>query len=176
MSEIRDLFKAQNAEIEQVEVLVENLSDQLSRAKALLSQLLIERDALESVARRRGLDIPAPTTQTETPNSAWATMNRVDAVEQVLAKIPGSVWHLSEIEAQLELNGRSGDTVPLISATIAHLKRTRGSVESVGTGVWRYVPEGERVMRQIAKETHARLRGGVILPPPIVGPAEAEDA
>jgi hypothetical protein len=159
--EIKDLLQTQDGEIAQTEVLVENLSEQLSRAKGALTQLLIEKRSLESVARRYGLDIP-PTR--DTPVSDWTKMSRTDAVERLLGEAPGATWHLSEIETALCARGRDGDTTPLISATLVHLRRSRGSVKSVGNGVWKYVTDDDRARIYIG--TDVDPRDGTKLPRP----------
>ena len=97
--EIKDLLRTQDGEIAQAEALVDNLSEQLSRAKRALTELLIEKRSLKSVARRYGLDIPP--TPDGTPASDWTKMSRTDAVERLLGEVPTALWHLTEVETAL---------------------------------------------------------------------------
>ena len=62
-------------------------------------------------------------------------LTRVQAVERALVR-SGSALHLREIESVLRSHGRPARRCRVISATLAYLKRQRGTVRCVGRGRW----------------------------------------
>ena len=129
-----DLIRRHDAEIVSAEAWLTALNQQVATVKGLLADLNRERSALVTMARRSGVEAPAgagPRSQ----RPSWTEMPRVQAVQQVLDDAPGPL-HLLEMEAVLRSHGRVNDGVSLISATLAYLKRRRGSVRSVGGGRW----------------------------------------
>ena len=138
-----DLIRRNDAEIAGAEAWLSTLNQQVTSVKRLLSDLNRERATLEQMARRSGVDAPTgPARPSRTPN--WIEMPRVQAVQQVLDEATGPL-HLQEIEAALRSHGRGNDDVALISATLAYLKRRRGSVTSMGAGCWVSASVGTRV-------------------------------
>jgi hypothetical protein len=121
------------------------LESELTRQYTRQGELENELGALEQIARRRGL-VPPPRPvppASSGPNSEaeatddWSLLRRVDAVERLLQKAPGAL-RLAQIHQGLERHRRHGDPPAAISGTLAHLKRTRGTVVSDGRGRWRY--------------------------------------
>jgi hypothetical protein len=108
-------------------------------------------------------------------------MKLVDAVEKLLQVVAPEALHLTQIEAGLHQRNRWGDKAESIPGTLAHLKRTRGTVVPLGGGRWAYNSAGvnaagfpparsidaaEGVMDAYARETQARIHGGLHLPDP----------
>ncbi len=132
---IVDLIRRHDAEIVSAEAGITSLNQQISTARRLLADLVRERSALETMAEREGVKAPPVPGTVCQEGSSWTELSRVQAVQQALAEASGPL-HLVEIEAVLRSRGRSNDDVALISATLAYLKRRRGSVTSVGGGRW----------------------------------------
>jgi hypothetical protein len=91
--------------------------------------------ALTEIGERYGVE-PAPTPERSIP---WSTLNRQEATLRVLGE-SGRPLRLSEIVSHLRSMDRTDDTVHLISAALAALKR-KGLVVSEMRGVWRTVAE-----------------------------------
>jgi hypothetical protein len=129
------LIRRHDAEIADAEARLAALNLQVATAKRLLADLNRERSALETMARRSGVQPPRGRAS-ESDEPSWVEMPRVLAVQQVLDDASGPL-HLVEIESALQSHGRCNDDVALISATLAYLKRRRGTVTSLGSGRWK---------------------------------------
>ena len=156
------------------------LDSQLREETARMNSMILERDALQSAAQRYGGEGLPVAEDTAAEN--WSHLSRVDAVERVLRECERPM-HLSAIEDVLRAHWRAGDTVTLISATLAHLKRSKGTVATLGGGNWEYreVDPLERMIDELGSTTRGRLAGGLNLPTPAEweledGPDEGEDA
>jgi hypothetical protein len=132
---IVDLIRRHDAEIVSAEAWITSLNQQILTMRRLLADLVRERSALEAMAEREGVKAPPASGPVCPEGPAWTELSRVQAVQQALVEASGPL-HLVEIEAVLRSRGRSNDDVALISATLAYLKRRRGSVASVGGGRW----------------------------------------
>jgi hypothetical protein len=129
------LIRRHDEEIINAEARLAALNQQVATARRLLADLNRERSALETMAQRGGVEAPwRSSTASQKPN--WTEMPRVLAVQQVLDDARGPL-HLGEIESTLKEHGRCNDDVALISATLAYLKRRRGTVTSLGGGRWK---------------------------------------
>lgn len=176
-----ELLKGLDDEI----ALATNLADELERiavhavddaqaARQRLDSLVNERGVLEGVARRQGMldeaEIANRADSTEPDGPEWSDLSRLDAVEHVLKEAKGPL-HINHIVSRLTSLGRPNDTYHLVSASLATLKDRRGTVRPVGGGNWIYTPNA---MSQLAADTHARIRGGLQLPPPRPEPTDMD--
>ncbi len=131
---ILDLIRRHDAEIVSAEAWLSALNQQVETVTRLLVDLNREKCALEAMAHRSSVE-PSDGLASMVKPAGWAQLSRVRAVQRVLDEAPGPL-HLAEIEAVLRSHGRFNDDVALISATLAYLKRRRGTVASVGGGRW----------------------------------------
>jgi hypothetical protein len=145
--QLAELIDRQDAEIAGAEQQLATLTEQVAAVRRLLGDLRRERSVLEAVARRAG-DPAAIGGATPGPVPAWTSLTRVQAVEQTLLRSRGAL-HLREIESLLRSNGRTYDDVALISATLAYLKRQRGTVRCVGRGRWEANVDTSRTARGV---------------------------
>jgi hypothetical protein len=111
-----------------------------------LEKLRSQRVTVEELARTVGvlsepetletIDV-VPTELARAETEEWRAMSRLDAVERVLREAT-SARHITEIETDLKFHGRTTDTYPLVSASLANLRARRGTVVPVGHGRWEY--------------------------------------
>ncbi len=162
---ILDLIIQQDREIDNVQQLLSGLAAQASEARATLSELIVQREALEQIAIRRGWDVPpAPGEVRSLDSEDWINMPRTRAVEKVLEESSTGL-HLTEIQTNLKMHGRTDDSLEVISASLAHLKKSRGSVVSLGAGRWEFIRAGTNtgrhpVMDQMAAEVQSAVGRG----------------
>ena len=162
---ILDLILQQDREIDEAIRQQSELDAQLSTARRTLTELVAQREALEQIAIRRGWDVPPAAGEVRTLESDdWVSMPRTSAVERILKESDGSM-HLTEIQTALAAHGRGNDSLEVISASLAHLKKQRKSVASLGggTGRWEYVRAGtstgmgreaaERILAKVGMST-----------------------
>jgi hypothetical protein len=169
---ILEVIRQQDEEIANTEIQFNEFTELAQDAKRRLEDLIIEQSALKQIAYRRGaLLAPMPETSDELNAHLWMSMSRVDAIEKVLRESPEPM-HLSEIDVALRSHGRPSDSSEAISATLAHIKKTRQTVVSMGQGRWAYLrvgtnAAGERhpVMEELAESTRQRAFGPPALPP-----------
>jgi hypothetical protein len=123
-----------------------DLDVQAEQHRRHLAKLEVDRQTIEEVAISLGNDGPSASAIMDAEETEeWRALNRLDAVERVLREHQVPML-LGAIAAALEEHGRHADTTPVISASLAHLKKRRGSVSSQRRGLWYYVPKGEPLM------------------------------
>jgi hypothetical protein len=93
-----------------------------------------ERRGLELAIRRRGGEPKGDSVVTSPTSPYWRSLGRGEAVLQVLRANPLPIGP-AEIVTYLERTGRQGDTYPLVSAALTHLKR-KGLADAKVRGQW----------------------------------------
>jgi hypothetical protein len=164
------------AEIERLEKRQAGVARILARTEHELAQAHHERVVLEAMLKKHTETEPAaPSTATVAADvdinaeaemtveaarvgsipfssTPWTRLNRLQAVERALAELrrPST---LRDIEVYLAHQGRFGDNVALISASLAPLKKN-DKVEQVQRGVWQ--------VKQQSRTVHFRQPQGVL--------------
>lgn len=129
--------------LEAAEETAAHLNAKLFELRKRMEDLQSQRLALETISREFGEgedQVPLPPSDAA-PNDEWVRLPRLGAVERILQLSPVPM-HLDQIGAALRSHGRTGDTYPLISASLATLKRRKGSVVATDRGWWQYVRAG----------------------------------
>jgi len=139
------VVQQQDEEIAEAEQEIALLTARLGVLRGTLDDLIAQREALVQIALRRGYSpndlMPPRTTNSDDAETDWLVLSRVDAIERVLRECSTSI-HLAEIEGVLKAHGRTNDSTESISATLAHIRKTRHTVASLGAGRWEYVRAG----------------------------------
>jgi hypothetical protein len=147
---ILDLLKKQDeaishaaSEANAAEIKAGEAAQAAAEMRKILDELRAERATLEEVGRRYGQldDLPAAaeikslTDYGLEDRSEWQGLTRLDAVERVVRESHEPI-HIRAIVDTLHANGRTADTYPLVSASLANLRQRRESVKPAGRGHW----------------------------------------
>lgn len=154
----------------------------IQQAEGRLTELIDEQDALrhrlqavqmemaEIANRVLGLrDLLgqfAPTSESDAANSestseeSWADLRLTDAVLRALEEA-GTPVGPTELQSILQRHDRPRAEENSVSPTLDYLRR-KGAVIRVRHGGWAIAPKGAAIMEQVAFDTHARLRGGIL--------------
>lgn len=139
--DVEDLIRQARSRVQELAAQRGMLHEQLAVAERDYSEAITELTVLEGLAARYGF-APEPSPPPSKPAPAgWVRLNRQEAALRVLNET-ASPMHLRDIVAYLKREGRTSDTLPLISAALAALKR-KGRVRSIGRGTWELAPQPE---------------------------------
>jgi hypothetical protein len=159
------------SEVNQAEVVASVANQSLAEKRTHLEKLRHQRETLAEVAQQYGVVEENPATTLEAMDVAaeeiaeWRSLTRLDAVERVLREATGP-RHITEIDMDLKAHGRPDETYALVSASLANLRRRRGTVVPLGHGRWEFNRAGTNtgrnpVMEQMAQDVGDRLAHGM---------------
>lgn len=139
MCAIGDVMDEREREI--LKRLYEEALQRLDQARAEVERLEAERYGLELALARTGTDSPSRSSGATSsmrvepdPENEWLALDRTEAVHRVMREA-GEPIHRKDILSRLWARGRTTDTLELVGATLAHLKKTG---RAVGHGGGKY--------------------------------------
>jgi len=132
--DLEDIIREAKSQATQAAAELDRLRARLAEVEATYERAVHDLRALEDIASRYGAGEVAPSAVPDPEPSPWAALNRQEAILRCMREVERPV-RLSEIVEHLAANGRRGDTVHLVSAAIAALKR-KGFVNSTARGIW----------------------------------------
>src|ERR1035437_9603479 len=152
------------SEVNAAEILAAEAHQDLIQKRMHFEKLREQRETLTDVARQNGVldettkESPDVFDLTGEATNEWRSLTRLDAVERVLRETTAP-RHITEIETDLKFHGRTDDTYPLVSASLANLRARRGTVVAVGHGRWEFNRAGTNtvVTNQIAMSEEKSL-------------------
>lgn len=134
--EIADLIQRVTDELNELAARRAALHEELARVEFGVNRASTRLAVLQDLAKTLGLEPPPPAEPTPT---GWSGLNRQEASLRALEEA-GRPLHLREIVDYLREQGRMTDTVGLISAALAALKRKGFVRPGERRGVWQIVP------------------------------------